>query len=148
MDIKKEQNNLKPMVGVGVMILNDKNELLMTQRISSHGIGEWSFPGGHLEFGETIVEAARREVKEETGLDIEKIEVFSVADEMRYLKTHNKHYVNIGLVAHYEGGEPKIMEPEKCTGWRWIHIDEMPDNLFEASGIILDNYRNNIMYKT
>ena len=147
MDNDKKSVELKPMVGVGIIILNDDNEVLMTQRISSHGKGEWSFPGGHIDFGETIVEAARREVKEETDLDIEKIRVFCIGDEMRYIKTDNKHYVNVGVVAHYEGGEPKTMEPDKCTGWKWVSMDALPDNLFEASALIIQNYKNKVIYK-
>ena len=45
-----------PKVGIGVMIQNEKGEVLLGLRQGSHGAGEWSFPGGHLEFGEKIFE--------------------------------------------------------------------------------------------
>ena len=48
-----------PKVGIGVMILNDQNQVLLGLRQGSHGAGEWSFPGGHLEFGETVFETAK-----------------------------------------------------------------------------------------
>lgn len=57
-----------PRVGVGVMIQNEKGEVLLGLRQGSHGAGEWSFPGGHLEFGETVFQTAKREVEEESGL--------------------------------------------------------------------------------
>ncbi len=47
-----------PRVDFGVLIQNDKKEVLLGLRKGSHGSGEWCFPGGHLEFGETIMEGA------------------------------------------------------------------------------------------
>jgi len=98
-----------PKVGIGVMIQNKKGEVLLGLRKGSHGSGEWSFPGGHLEMSETIFETAKRETKEETNLDINKFELISVADELRYLKSDGKHYLNIGMKGFYEGGEPIIL---------------------------------------
>jgi len=103
-----------PRVGIGVMIQNKKGEILLGLRKGSHGVGEWSFPGGHLEMGETVFETAKRETKEEAGLDINKFELISVADEMRYLESDGKHYLNIGVKGLYEGGEPIVMETDKC----------------------------------
>lgn len=138
---------LRPRVGIGVLIKNDKNEVLLGLRMGSHGAGEWSFPGGHLEFGETIFQTAKREVKEETDLDINKFELVSVCDEMRYIKTDNKHYLNIGVLGHYEGGELKNLEPHKCESWKWFPINELPENLFEPTGITLNNYKNGVIYR-
>lgn len=135
-----------PRVGVGVMLQNEKDEVLLGLRRGSHGAGEWSFPGGHLEWGETVFEAAEREVKEETGLEVEKMELISVADEMRYIKTDDKHYLNIGVKAEYTGGEPRIMEPEKCKEWRWFGLDDLPEKLLEGTELIIKNYRAGKMY--
>ena len=57
-------------VGVGIYIFNQEHQVLLGQRKSVHGFGCWCPPGGHLEFGETNEQAAIREVKEETNLDI------------------------------------------------------------------------------
>lgn len=137
----------KPRVGVGVVILNDKNEVLLGLRIASHGTGEWSFPGGHLEFGETLFETAKREVKEEVDLDIDEFELISVCDEFRYIKTDNKHYLNLGLIGKYKGGEIKNMEPDKCKEWRWFSLDTLPENLFEPTGITLKNLKDGVIYR-
>ncbi len=137
----------RPKVGVGILIQNERNEVLLGLRNASHGTGEWSFPGGHLEFGETVFETAKREVKEETNLDIEEFDLVSVCDEMRYIKTDNKHYLNLGVLGKYVGGEPKVMEPEKCEEWKWFSPDALPENLFEATAYTLRNYRDKKLYQ-
>lgn len=111
------------------MIQNEKGELLLGLRCGSHGAETWSMPGGHLEWGETLFACARREVKEETGLDIEPIDVVCVCDDHEWL-AEGKHYITIGVLGKYTGGEPQVMEPDKCREWRWFAKDEMPDNLF------------------
>ena len=136
----------RPQIGIGVMIQNESGEVLMGLRQGSHGEGEWSFPGGHLDFGETMEETARREVKEEVGLEVGKIELVSIADEMRYIKTNNKHFVNIGFKAEYIGGEPRLMEPEKFKEWRWFSPNDLPSNLFEGTSLILKNYEAKKVY--
>ena len=59
----------RPKIGVAV-IVKKKDKVLLGKRISLHGKGSWGFPGGHLEFCESIEECAKRETKEETGLII------------------------------------------------------------------------------
>lgn len=136
-----------PRVGIGVMIQNKEGEILLGLRKGSHGAGEWSFPGGHLEMGETVFETAKRETKEETGLDINKFELISVADEMRYLESDGKHYLNVGVKGLYEGGEPIVMETDKCEQWKWFNIDDLPTNIFESTELIINNFRSNKIYK-
>ena len=147
MEKNSDGSEQRPRVGVGVLILNKKNEVLLGLRTASHGAGEWSFPGGHLEFGETVFETAKREVKEETALDIEEFELVSVCDEMRYIKTHSKHYLNLGVLGKYTHGEPQTMESDKCKGWQWFSLDALPENLFEATGFTLRNFRDKKIYQ-
>lgn len=123
------------------MIQNEKEEVLLGLRQSSHGAGEWSFPGGHQKFGERMEETAKREIKEETGLDVDEFELISVADEMRYIKSDGKHYLNIGIKAVYQGGEPKILEPDKCREWKWISLENLPENLFEGTELTIKNFK-------
>lgn len=135
-----------PRVGIGVMIQNEKGEVLLGLRQGSHGAGEWSFPGGHLEFGERVFETAKREVAEEAGLEVDEFELISVADEMRYIESDGKHYLNLGVKANYKGGEPRNLEPDKCKGWQWFFLDELPENLFEGTELVINNFKNNKIY--
>ncbi len=143
-----EDNKKYPRVGIGVMIQNEKGEMLLGLRQNSHGAGEWSFPGGHQDFGERIFETAKREVKEEVGLEVDEFELISVADEMRYIKTDGKHYLNIGVKGTYKGGEPKVMEPDKCKEWKWVSLDNLPDNLFEGTELVINNFKKGTIYNS
>ncbi len=59
-----------PVVGVGAVIVQD-GRVLIIKRAHEPRQGEWSLPGGRVELGETLVDATRREIKEETGLDVD-----------------------------------------------------------------------------
>ena len=136
-----------PKVGIGVMIQNNEGQVLLGQRKGSHGAGEWCFPGGHLEFGETVFETAKRETMEETGLEVNEFELISVADEMRYIESDDKHYLNVGVKAVYNGGEPEIMEPDKCLEWKWYDLDNLPEQMFEGTHWIIRNFKAQRIYK-
>jgi 8-oxo-dGTP diphosphatase len=117
-----------PKVGVGVMVLKD-GKVLIGKRKGSHGQGEYAWPGGHLEHMESIVDCAKREVKEEAGIEI---------DNLRFLRLLNfkdyapKHYIDIAMVADWKSGEPEVLEPEKLESWEWYDPDHLPEPLFKA----------------
>lgn len=127
------------------MIMRD-NKVLLGLRKGSHGEGEWCFPGGHLDWGESVFQTAIREAMEETGLVVSDIELISVADEMRYIDSDGKHYLNIGVKANSSEGDPKVMEPDKCEKWEWFKLEELPDNIFEGTELTLTNYKNKTLY--
>lgn len=135
-----------PKVGIGVMIQNKRGQVLLGLRKGSHGAGEWSFPGGHLDFGETIFECARRETQEETGLDINEFKLISVADERRYIKSDGKHYLNIGIKGIYKAGKPEVKELDKCLEWKWFSLDDLPDKLFQGTELTIKNYLSQKIY--
>ena len=147
MEMNAQGTAPRPRIGIGIMIQNEKGEVLLGRRKGSHGAGEWSFPGGHLEFGETIFESAKREVEEETGLTINQFILMSVFDEMRYISSDGKHYVNIGLRGTYAGGQVQCREPDKCDGWEWFPLDRLPEHLFESTEAMVRNYRAGVVYQ-
>ncbi len=120
--------NAKPQVGIGVLIFK-KGKVLLGKRKGSHGAGEYAFPGGHLEFGESYLDCARREVREETGIEIKNIKFLHLSNIKKY---GGKHYAHIGLVADWKRGIPIVLEPEKCEIWGWYELGNLPKPLFEA----------------
>lgn len=121
----KDSEN-RPKVGVGVIIIRD-SKVLLGKRKHAHGEGTWSFAGGHLEFGESILECAQREALEETGLKIMDVRTGPYTNDI--FKDEGKHYITL-FVTCTAVGEPRVMEPEKCEKWQWFDWDELPENLF------------------
>lgn len=114
-------------VGVAVVIIRD-GKILLGERIGSHGANTWATPGGHLEMGEEIAACAIRETLEETGLKVSDVSQLGFSNDV--FNPLNKHYVTLYVVANDVEGEPKIMEPNKCLGWQWFALDELPKPLF------------------
>lgn len=116
-------------VGVGVAtIIRDGPCILMGKRLSKHAYGTWSLPGGWLGYGETLGAAAIREVAEETGIDVRRVELYDVTSEIHseVLQT-----VTVYLLAREWTGTPEVLEPTKCACWKWINLQEpLPEPLF------------------
>jgi 8-oxo-dGTP diphosphatase len=118
-----------PKTGLGVIIMKN-DEVLLGKRIGSHGENTWSFPGGHIEMFEDFSECAKRETKEETGLDIKLIYEPQLHYTRDKFKNEKKDYFTFYQKAKYIGGIPKIMEPNKCLEWKWFRWDNLPKPLF------------------
>lgn len=120
--------NKQVQVGVGVWIFNPLGQVLFGYRLSKHGNGTWAPPGGHLEFGETPIQTAIREVCEETGLIIpqNKISEFAYTNDI----FPDKHYITIHCRVDNFIGVPKVIEPDKCDVWKWFDTDKLPEPLF------------------
>lgn len=114
-------------VGVAVIIRRGQR-VLLGERIGSHGAGTWATPGGHLEFGETPEDCARREVFEETGLRAESLHELAFTSDS--FESEQRHYVTLFLVASNVSGEPVVREAYKCLHWRWFDVNELPEPLF------------------
>lgn len=126
MDLTAQQEQ-RPKVGLGIIVIkNDK--ILLGRRIGAHGTGTWQLPGGHLEFNETWEECAKREVAEESGLEIKGVRFGAATNDI--FRQENKHYITIFMLADYVTGEPQVKEPNRCAGWRWVEWQDMPRPLF------------------
>ncbi len=127
----------RPKVGVGVMVMKD-GKVLLGRRKGSHGQGQYAWPGGHLEYMESFENCAKREVREETGMEIGDIKFLRLVNLKSYAP---KHYVDVGLMAQWKSGEPKVMEPAKCDGWNWYEMDKLPSPLFETIASYIEAYK-------
>ncbi|TNF53114.1 NUDIX domain-containing protein [bacterium] len=119
---------MRPKLGIGVFIRKEGKILLGKRRSETHGHGEWSLPGGHLEKWESFEKCCSREVFEETGLDIRNIESLSFTND--FFPDADLHYVTLYFTADYAGGELVNREPQKCEGWEWFDLKNLPEPLF------------------
>jgi len=132
-----------PKIGVGVMVFRDGKVLMHQRNDSSHGVNEYSLPGGHLEYMESFENCAKREVKEESGLEIKNIRFICVSNIKKYAP---KHYITIGVAADWVVGEPLNLEPDRGGDWQWYDLDSLPSPIFEMSKMIVDGYRKGLTY--
>ena len=116
-----------PKIGVGVIIKKGK-KILFHKRKGSHGEGTWSFPGGHLEFNETLEQCAQREVEEESGIKIKNIKFAALTNDI--FEKENKHYVTVFMTADHDSKDPEIKEPDRIEQWQWFFWNSLPKPLF------------------
>lgn len=118
--------SLHPRVGLGV-IVRKGDRILLGRRKGSHGAGEYASPGGHLEHLEGLEACCRREVMEETGLEIANVRFLRVMNVTQYAP---RHYVDLSFVADWVSGEPEVREPDKVERWDWYPLAALPSPLF------------------
>ncbi|OEU63521.1 MAG: DNA mismatch repair protein MutT [Desulfobacterales bacterium S5133MH16] len=118
---------IRPLIGVAAIVIKD-NKVLLGKRKNAHGAGTWAFPGGHLEFNESIEECAKREVFEETGIHIKNIRYGTFTNDI--FREDQKHYVTLFVISEYDEGALELKEPEKCEKWEWFFWNELPEPRF------------------
>jgi 8-oxo-dGTP diphosphatase len=125
-------------VGIGVAVRTKKGYVFL-KRQGSFGAGLWSFPGGHLEFGETVIQCAVRETFEETGLVLEDAQKMPIFSED---KIEDRHYITL-YVHGFAKGEPMIMEPHKASALTVIQRHEdLPLPVFPGTDFVwLNSFR-------
>ena len=131
-------------VGVGAIIVDNQGRLFLARRgtKAKNERGLWEFPGGSVEFGETLSEALRREMLEEFGIEIIVGELLDVVDHI--LKEERQHWVSPTYKCTIASGEPQIREPEKCADIGWFHTNEMPKELTQITRLNLTHYLQHI----
>jgi 8-oxo-dGTP diphosphatase len=111
------------MVGVGAVIWNGRNEILLIRRANPPRQHEWSLPGGKVEFGERLHAALHREIREETGLEIEIVGLMDVAELISEDAGAAGHYVLVDYTARALPGEPAAATD--ALDARWFTLDEV-----------------------
>ena len=138
----------RPIVGVGVVVLRGA-EVLLIRRGKPPKPGSWSLPGGAQELGETVFDTGRREVREETGIELHAIEHLTVVDmierdergDVRY------HYTLVDLVAIAEtASRPRSGgDAAEARWWRLVEAMEMP--LWSETKRIISMAREHPLYR-
>ena len=118
-----------PLVGVGVVIYNERKQVVLIKRGNEPKKGLWAIPGGNVELGEQVSETAIREIKEECNIDIELKDLLGVVDLI--LKDKNGkvqyHYILIDYLAKYRSGFLKPGSDVLEAEWYFQHQLEKLD---------------------
>jgi 8-oxo-dGTP diphosphatase len=129
-----------PLVGVGGVVIH-RDRALLIRRGSEPLKGEWSIPGGMLELGEELAAGVQRELKEETGLDVEPLESILVFDRiMRKGERVKYHYVIVDYLCRRKSG--RLCPASDVVDARWVRREDLPKyHLTDmATAVILDAF--------
>ena len=128
--------------GSGVIIFNEKNELLMIKRTDNDC---WAIPGGSSEPGESVMDTAKREVFEETGLTVNELELFNVysGKEMHYIYPNGDEVYFVGIVfigTDYTGSiRPDNIESKEI---KFFPLDKIPEKINPPDIPIIKDIKN------
>jgi 8-oxo-dGTP diphosphatase len=130
----------KTAIGVAVLVRKD-NFLLLIKRGKEPGLGQWSAPGGHLEFRESLEECGHREVREETNVSIKNLRFIGLTEDLH--PDENRHGVTIWFEAEYQAGELANNSPDEVKEIRWVDRNAIPPERFLPFRQILEgpNYK-------
>ena len=117
--------DLRPVPAVGVVCFRGE-EVLLIRRGTPPREGQWSLPGGRIEPGEPVRTAALRELKEETSVEAELVDLVDVVDAIFENKAGDlitRHYVLIDYVAQWRSGTPKA--GDDAADARFFHLSDL-----------------------
>ena len=143
----------RPDIGVGVLVINQDGHILLSKRLKPYGYGKLALPGGHVEWMETLVQTAKREVLEETGIRLKKCEEMRDYTEELNRKM-DKHYATFYLIAEMpKNQKPRDTEPHKHGPWGWYDPFNLPRHawnptkrLVKRSGHLITAFINQMKF--
>ena len=131
----------RPLVGVGVVFIRD-GLMFLAKRTGSHGDSTWGSAGGHLEFGESLEDCARREAKEELGVDVGDMTFLCLANIIDY----GVHYLDIEFLGDIGDQIPRVVEQKSFTETGWFALDQLPEPLFTPVKYAADSLKHGLIY--
>ena len=131
-----------PRIGVGVIVRRD-HKILLGKRKGSHGPGTWQFPGGKLDKWESVEECAKRETREECGIEITNVRQLTFTEDE--FPESDKHFITLYVVSDWLSGEPQLLEPEKQESLGWYDWNALPKPLFLPIQHLLEQNLTNLL---
>ena len=128
------------MVGAATLILDEQGRLLLMKRSDS---GCWGPPGGAVELGEAVETAARREVREETGLELDELTLFGVfsGPELFYRYPNGDEVYNVTIVYLTRIPRGAVRLNGEHTEWRWFATAEIPEDLSPPIRPVIEQFK-------
>lgn len=124
--------------GVFILVLRE-GKILLGKRKGAAAPGQYGHPGGWLEPLESFEQGAKRELREECGIEIGNLRFSSLANITHYAP---HQIIIVNLVADWASGEPQLLEPEKCEGWGWYDLDQLPEPLTDGTKKAIQGYKS------
>ncbi len=119
----------RPYIGVATFLMKPNGQFLIGHRTSKNGNGTWGLTGGHVEYGESPLDAAIRETEEEAGIVVKSAGILNITNS--FFKESGKHYITVFYLAEVpQNTTAELREPDKFSEWRWIHHSQLPENTF------------------
>jgi len=133
-------------LGTAVILFNKKAEVLIGKRLVKAGNGLYSFPGGKVENDESPEIGAARELFEETNIIIDYKDLKKVTFTTSLGDEYGDKYVTLYYIAELPENQQVInVEPNKCEGWEWHKVFNMPKMWDDGEDIVISNVFSNNM---
>jgi 8-oxo-dGTP pyrophosphatase MutT (NUDIX family) len=131
------------MVGAAVLVLDVEDRLLMMKRSD---IGRWGIPGGAMELGEAVENAARREAREETNLEIGEMSLFGVflGPELYYKYPSGDEVYNVSIVYRSHDWRGEIKLNAEHSEWKWFRASEIPEDISPPIKTIIEQFKTSL----
>jgi ADP-ribose pyrophosphatase YjhB (NUDIX family) len=133
------------MVGAAILVLDKQDRLLLMKRSDS---GCWGLPGGAVEPGEVVENAAKRETLEETELEISEMSLFGVFSgmELYYKYPNGDEVYNVTIIYLSRDWRGGVKINDEHVEWRWFEADQIPEDISPPIKPVVEQFK--ILYRT
>lgn len=114
--------------GCAVIVINKDSKVLLGKRKNSYKAGYYGLPGGRVDSQEKLIDATKRELFEETGLEANQLEFVGTVREWQ--ETHT--FIHFIYVCRDWRGGVELKEPDKCEAWEWVKLNNIPDDILSG----------------
>lgn len=140
----KERNKSVPAT---YMIFMKEGKILLGRRKNTGYYDDWyGVPAGHVDADELPISAGIREVKEEIGVNVDVKDIKFAHSLYRTAHDETGDRSDYFFIVEKWNGEPRIMEPEKCSDLQWFPIDELPENMIHHEKSAIENFLKRVNY--